>query len=191
MTPFEYILPLVSVLVGLAIADLAVSFNRLLRARHRVSWDWLTLLSAFIALLAVLDIWWMFSGEQDATFYYTLAGFLPFAVQLILLFLINAAALPDDVPEEGISLKEFYAANSVYLWGLFTVYFLSIFVSRAITHLIADGDVWNMLTHTVWNVVMLAFFGSLILIKRRWYHGVVLIVFLIVYFSGWSLRTLG
>ena len=65
MTPFEYILPLVSVLVGLAIADLAVSFNRLLRARRRVTWDWLALLAAFIALVAVLDIWWMFSACRN------------------------------------------------------------------------------------------------------------------------------
>ncbi len=166
MTPFEYILPLVSVLVGLSIADLAVSFNRLLRARHRVTWDWLALLSAFIALVAVLDIWWMFFSVQESTFYYTLTGFLPLAIQLILLFLINAAALPDDVPEGGMNMRTFYAGNSYYLWGLFTVYFLSIFVTRAFTLLSEEGGGGYMLSHTVWNLVMLALFGSLMLIKR-------------------------
>ncbi len=133
MTPFEYIIPLVSVLVGLAIADLAVSFNRLLRARNKVKWDWLPLLSAFMAILAVLDIWWVFYGEQQSTFYQTLAGFLPIAAQLILLYLINAAALPDDVPEEGMDLKKFYEDNSPYLWSLFVIYFISVLVTHSVS----------------------------------------------------------
>ncbi len=191
MTPFEYILPLVSVIVGLAIADLAVSFNRLLRARKRVTWDWLALLAAFAALLSVLDMWWMFYGVQESTFYYTLTGFLPLAFQLILLFLINAAALPDDVPKVGMNLKQFYVGNSNYLWGLFTVYFLSIFATRAVTLLIEQGSVVGMFKNTVWNLVMLAAFGSLMVIHRRWYHGLVLIVFLGTYFFRWSLRSLG
>ncbi len=191
MTPFEYILPLVSVLVGLAIADLAVSFNRLLRARNRVTWDWLTLLAAFSALLSVLDMWWMFYGVQESTFYYSLLGFLPLAFQLVLLFLINAAALPDDVPEEGINLKEFYANNSGYLWGLFTVYFASIFVTRAVSLLLEHSSIGYVLRHTVWNLPMLVLFGSLLVIKRRWYHGMVLVAFLAVYFLRSSSRSLG
>ena len=191
MTPFEYILPLVSVIVGLAIADLSVSFNRLLRARDRVTWDWLALLSAFAALLSVLDIWWMFYGAQDSTYYYTLVGFLPMAFQLILLFLINAAALPDDVPAEGMNLRTFYATNSGYLWGLFTVYFFSILTTRAISMLLEHGSVVTTLRHTFWNLVMLGLFGSLLLVKRRWYHGLVLIAFLAVYFLRWSARSLG
>ncbi len=191
MTPFEYILPLVSVIVGLAIADLAVSLNRLLRARRRVTWDWLTLLSAFAALLSVLDMWWMFYGVQDSTFYYTLTGFLPLAVQLILLFLINAAALPDDVPAEGINLKQFYAGNSGYLWGLFTVYFFSIYATRAVTLWIEQGNLVDMLSHTFGNLAMLALVGSLMAVKRRWFHGLVLVTFLGVYFVRWSLRSLG
>ncbi len=191
MTPFEYILPLVSVIVGLAIADLTVSFNRLLRARNRVTWDWLTLLSAFAALLSVLDMWWMFYGVQDSTFYYTLTGFLPLAVQLILLFLINAAALPDGVPAEGINLKQFYAGNSGYLWGLFTVYFFSIYVTRAITLWIEQGNLGDMVSQTFGNLAMLALVGSLMVVRRRWFHGLVLVAFLGVYFVRWSLRSLG
>ena len=49
MTPeiraFEFALGLFSVLIGLAIADVAASFHRLMRARPRVRWDPLTLLA--------------------------------------------------------------------------------------------------------------------------------------------------
>ena len=130
-------------------------------------------------------------GLQESTFYYTLTGFLPLAVQLILLFLINAAALPDDVPEGGINLRTFYAGNSNYLWGLFTVYFVSILATRAITLLTEEGSIGNMLSHTIMNLVMVVLFGSLMVIKRRWYHGVVLVAFLGMYFFRWSLRSLG
>ncbi len=43
MSPFECLLALVSILVGLAVADLSISFHHLLRARHRIRWDWLSL----------------------------------------------------------------------------------------------------------------------------------------------------
>ncbi|MBC8451106.1 MAG: hypothetical protein H8D72_00190 [Planctomycetes bacterium] len=122
MSPFEYILPLVSVLVGLAIADLAVSLHRLLRARGRVQWDWLPLAAALLAVMAVLEVWWLFYGLQEATTFNSLGGFLPMTAQLILLFLLNAAALPDDVPDEGLDLRAFYVANSPYFWTLYGAY---------------------------------------------------------------------
>lgn len=190
MTPFEYILPLVSVLVGLAIADISVSFNRLLRANSRVKWDWLTLLAAFMAILAVLDIWWMFYKAQEATFYQTLAGFLPLAAQFIILFLINAAALPDDVPKEGIKLKDFYEVNSPYLWILFTIYFFSIFATRTITNMVAGQTFLDTLDTTLLNLLITLLFATLIYIKNRWYHGTIIIVFLISYMSDWSMKTL-
>ena len=58
MNPFEYLLPLISVIVGLSITDLATSLHRLLRARRRVEWDWLPLATALLALLMVLNAWW-------------------------------------------------------------------------------------------------------------------------------------
>ena len=190
MTPFEYIMPLVSVLVGLAIADLAVSFNRLLRARDRVQWNWLPLLTAFMAILAVLDIWWVFYGEQQADFYQTLAGFLPIVAQLILLYLINAAALPDDVPPEGMDLKEFYEENSPYFWTLFVIYFASAFVTHIVSNFHSDGDSIHILQDTLWNLAIVVFLGSLIFVKNKRYHAAVIIAFLVFYMSQGSFRSL-
>ena len=191
MSPFEYIIPLVSVLVGLAIADLLVSFNRLLRARDRVKWDWLPLLTALMAILAVLDIWWMFYSQQESTFYRALAGFLPLAAQFVLLFLINAAALPDDVPEEGMDLKKFYEDNSPYFWSLFVIYFVSIFVTRSASIFISDWDIISTLKQTYHNLIIVALFSGLIFVKSRLYHAAVIISFLIVYMFQGSVRSLG
>lgn len=78
MSPFEYVFPLASVLVGLPIADPTTSLHRLLRVRAR--WDWLPLATALLALLAVLDVRWVLYDARGSTFYRTLAGFLPLAV---------------------------------------------------------------------------------------------------------------
>lgn len=190
MTPFEYIIPLVSVLVGMAIADLAVSFNRLLRGHRRVKWELLPLLASFMSILAVLDMWWMFYSMQDSTFYRTLIGFLPLAVQLILLFLINAAALPDEVPKDRMNLKTFYEKNSVYFWSLFLIYFISIYITRGISFLMLDWDIIDVLKNTFFNFVIVVMVISLIFIKNRWYHAALIIMFIAVYISEGSIRSL-
>ncbi len=50
ISSFEYITALVSVVVGLAIADMATSLHRLLRNRRRVRWDWVAPLAAVVIL---------------------------------------------------------------------------------------------------------------------------------------------
>ena len=190
MTPFEYVIPLVSLLVGLAITDLAVSLNRLLRARARVEWDWLTLATAFVAIVAVLDIWWMFYGIRDETSYHTLLGFLPYAFQLIILFLVNAAALPDDVSPGGIRLRAFYAGNSRYLWSLFTLYVVSALVHHSGEVLREGVDLAGYLRATGLIYCFVGLFGSLIFVRRRWYHGFVMLAFAAAYFSTLAFRSL-
>ena len=51
MTPFEYSLVLVTIIVGLAMTDMLVSLHRLLRSRTKVHWHWLPLISALLVLL--------------------------------------------------------------------------------------------------------------------------------------------
>ena len=50
MNTFEYITVLASIVVGLAIADLATSAHRLLRAGGRVRWDWIAPTAALLML---------------------------------------------------------------------------------------------------------------------------------------------
>ena len=195
MTPFEYILPLVSVIVGLAVADLAVSLHRLLRARSRVRWDWLPLAAAVLAVLVVLELWWVFYASREADFFLTLGGFLPVAVQLILLFLLNAAALPDDVPAEGLDLRAFYESNGPYFWSLYAAYLAFVVVLR-IVDLVgggASGEGSVSALSLVPNLVLLALFVLLARVRRRSVHAVavlVLLALLVAEFSGLRLETL-
>lgn len=108
MLPFEYVLALVSILVGLVITDIATCLHRLLRARRRVRWDWLPLVAALIALLLVFEFWWSFYRFGKAPIWTHYGAFLITGAVLVALFLLASAALPDDVSERGIDLTRSY-----------------------------------------------------------------------------------
>ena len=194
MNPFEYLIPLISVLVGLAIADLATSLHRLLRGRNRVEWDWLPLATALLALLSVLDLWWGLYGAWDAASW-TFGGFLPLAALLVVLFLINAAALPDDVPSEGLDLQAFYESNSSYFWFLFAIYvFIAIAnnVGRRVASEFPEGvDVLSVLVGNAPNLIILGLYVALALSRNRPFHLVTVVALLVFYIFQWAQRSIG
>jgi len=187
MNPFEYLLPLISVIVGLSITDLATSLHRLLRARRRVEWDWLPLATALLALLMVLNAWWRFY-RGDSTAAWTVAEFFPVMITLILLFLINAAALPDRVPPEGIDLRAFYESNSSYFWLLFSAFmFVLIFrvISAQVSSYPAEGiSEWKefakLFTFHLPNLTLAVLFACLARYRNRTFHIVSVIGALLV-----------
>jgi hypothetical protein len=56
MPAFEYLLSLVSILIGIALADIALSVHRLLRSDGAVRWHWHPIAAAAIIVLLVLDL---------------------------------------------------------------------------------------------------------------------------------------
>ena len=123
MTAFEYVIPLVSVVVGIAIADIAGSLHLLFQNRGRIQWDWLALATAFLSLLILLFSWWSFYNlDYGETLLFTsIGGFAGVCVVLIAIYLLAAASLPSAVPEEGLDLREFYLSNAGYFWTLAVV----------------------------------------------------------------------
>lgn len=132
----EHILAFAALIIGLGVADMLMSFHKLLRARQRVHWDWLALSFAAMALvLPLVEWWWSFSWIRRFE-PATIAGFVPLFVFLSLGFLLMAAALPDHVPEQGIDLREFYLAARVHLWTLVLL--------LALLNVIADFVTWGV-----------------------------------------------
>jgi hypothetical protein len=125
MTPeiraFEYALGLFSVLIGLAVADVASSFHRLARGKAAVTWDPLALLAAFYALCLAIgmwfDIWTVRNVAQTRHFFF----YLSMVASLFVLFLISASSLPDD-PAEGSDLRQYYERNRRYFWLLVALF---------------------------------------------------------------------
>lgn len=127
MNAFDYALGLISILVSLALADIVISFHRLMRRARSVHWDGRVLVAAILVVLEIVRLWfaqWTIRDSADAL---TFSVYLAIFVQVMLLVLLAAAALPDD-PDERCDLGAFFDANRRYFWGVFAAYQLTYFL---------------------------------------------------------------
>jgi len=190
LSPFEYVLALVSILIGLAVADLSGSLHRLLRARQRVRWDWLTIAAALLVMMLILEFWWVFYGLGTSVAWTHYGAFLVLAASLVCMFLLASATLPDEVPEEGIDLRSYYRQNGRYFWSLFGLFVLLMIA----VELVAEWDRFRdaaVLRRTLQNLALVALLLSLAKIENRRYHAVLVPAMLVFLTIQWSQLRLG
>jgi hypothetical protein len=118
---FEYAMGVFSVLIGLAVADIATSFHRLVRSKSTVTWDPLALLAAFYALCLAVAMWFDIWGVRNFASTRHFFFYLALVADLFLLFLIAAASLPDE-PGADSHLGNYYAGTRRYFWSLVTLF---------------------------------------------------------------------
>ncbi len=188
MSAFEYVSVMASIIIGLGLVDILVSLNRLIRAGRLVRWDWAAPLAAVLVVLTLIQIWWSLYEPNERTM--TIAQFLPQMVELVILFLLAASALPDEVPEEGIDLKVYYDRNGPYFWGLFTAGLGWLLVVGVTQLAVAGASPWSFIAGRWVDVAVLGVFASLIFVRNRWWHAA---AFLILSLGplGWLSRSLG
>jgi len=105
MTVIEYVSVFVSIVLGLAAAELGSGFHRIMRARKRVRWDWMSLALAFYMLLNLVGVWWasyLWYADKNEL---RMVEFFPDLSILILTYLAAAAVLPDEIPADGLTLR--------------------------------------------------------------------------------------
>ncbi len=127
MKPFEYALGLLTILVSLALADIVLSFHRLLRNRHAVQWDGRALIAAALVIVEIVRLWFAMWGIRDVTIGQTFQIYLAQFVQILLLVLLAASSLPDEA-NAHCNLAAFYDSNRRYFWGVFALYQLVYFL---------------------------------------------------------------
>jgi hypothetical protein len=182
VSPFEYVLPMISILVGLAIGDLSLSLHRLLRARRRVDWDWLPLCAALLVLLLILQFWWAFYGIGRAEVWTRYWAFLILAAALISMFLLASAALPDDIPVDGLNLAAYYEENRRYFWVLFALFTVLAYVLDFVGA--SDPEIPTGPVRAIPTLGFAVLLFSLAFVRKRGYHSVV--VLLLLAFFGWQ-----
>ena len=109
---------LVSIILGIALADVLMHLHELVHARRRVEWDALPLVWTLIGVLWLFNYWWAVGlGLDGAPKVHVAGGYVLLAIPPILLFVMSTSALPRKVPDEGtISLRDEWAKNrSVFL----------------------------------------------------------------------------
>ena len=127
MSPFDYALGLVSILVGLALADIAASLHWLLRKARSVRWDGRVVLSVVFVIITIVGMWFEVWSIRSAKAVLSFPFYLSLVIEFMILFLISAACLPDE-PEESRDLGAFYESSKTYLWSLFALFQASFFL---------------------------------------------------------------
>ena len=125
-------------------------------------------------------IWQLREHYQVETFLFV----LPPVAAMVVLFLAASAALPSEVPERGLDLKQWYFGNRRRYWGLI--------VALAVAFSITDGVIY--FTHALPAMEPLTFIGentivamlalSLMRSQSVWWHSVCIVLFLIVNVGG-------
>jgi hypothetical protein len=185
---FEYLLLFTAIILGLAVTDLAVSLHRLLGAGPRVKWDWLAPLAALVAFLKIVTQWWSWHAAETLASAVTFEMFLALLTASVLLFLIAAAALPDEVrPDETVDLRAHYATVQRRYWGLFLAQWLigaatSAWIQVAATH--ARFDPWQP------AYLVIPLIATLIVIRNRWWQTAGLVGFIAIYLIQFFGQTL-
>jgi hypothetical protein len=189
VTISEHVASFVAILVGLALADVAHSLHRLLRARRRVRWNLLVPLAALLVTVSIVNAWWTTNLVFNHTL--TFATFLPNLASLVLLFLLASAALPDQVPDHGLDLHVYYMDNRRYFWGLFALWLAVLVTNEAVVWTAEGRSALAILGDTWPNLVFAALFLVLMWTSRRWVHGAILVFSLVILLGSWASRTPG
>ncbi|WP_263784705.1 hypothetical protein [Salinibacter grassmerensis] len=214
MSQLEYLVALISIIIGLALADMLQSVRELVRPDRAVRWHWLPLLWATTVFLLVLQFWWASFGVLQGEIFGHVLGFLPFLLMFLVLYLICAFALPDpdweSSPASGLdsetaseessalSLKTFYFSAAHRRW------FFGAFIALLILNQVVNISFSALSTEMTLNALDRArgafpsllsaglLFG-LIVSRRWWLHATVAVLFFaaIVYALATQIPPLG
>lgn len=183
MTYFEYEAIYLGIIVGLALANILASLHKLIEAGPRVRWDWMAPASAaYAATHTINEFWYTWIHQHDAAIRET-AGKLtiftwyPRAIAFALLYLMCAAALPDDAAEANVDLGRYYIDNRKRFWG-FSVALHALNLANWIKAFALSGFALHFLQSGTVPMLANAAEGALSLTlmftRAKWWHALVL-----------------
>lgn len=182
----EHALVFASIVLGAGVAFMLENLNRVLRSK-RVQWHWAQPAFALLVLLQILSIWWGLAGRPDKTM--TLGAFLPILYVLVVATLLSASAMPDEVPEEGISMGEYYLANRRYQWTLYALVMAPFAVEQTVRAVMQNEWTAATVLHVALEVSFPIVTIAMIFL-RRWWQVAVGLLLLSVGPISWVTRTL-
>jgi hypothetical protein len=184
----EHWATLVSIIIGLGIADLLVNFHRLIHARKHVEWDALPLVWAAIALLWLFNYWWAVGAGLDGSRNARVVGdYVLLAVLPILLFLMSASVLPRGIPESGgLDMRAEWAKSR-------DVFLTILAINQVATWIVAiavSGAVTLDFVGLVRTIALLSAVGALLFRSRRfeWSAAIVVLVVAVARISSQAIR---
>ena len=117
MDGFSYLSVLLSIVLGLGVANLLTGFARVIQMRERIAFHVPTLFWALTLLLLHIQTWWMMFGMQHIRVW-TFGMFALVLEQPILLFFLSALIWPDFDRDEALDLRANYFAQTRWFFGI-------------------------------------------------------------------------
>lgn len=103
MSQLEYLIALLSIIVGLALTNMARSLRELVRPDRSVRWHWLPLVWSASLFLIIIQLWWNAFGVLSGTAFSEALAFVPYLGVFLLLYLTCSFALPSPDQENGLA----------------------------------------------------------------------------------------
>ena len=115
---FGYLSVLLSIIIGLGLTQILTAYGRLIRHRERVRVYWPPLLWAGLLILIYVQSWWSSFGLRSFE-NWTFFGFFVVLLQTVMLYMMAAVVLPEQIDEAVIDLRAYYERQSRWLFGFF------------------------------------------------------------------------
>jgi hypothetical protein len=114
--PFSYLSVLLSIILGLAIAQVLQGFRGLILTRARIKIYTPTLIWAGLTLLIAIQGWWASFGMRLYA-NWTFAAFIVIILHAISVFMVAALVLPEVERDAFIDLRDHYFAHRSWFFG--------------------------------------------------------------------------
>jgi hypothetical protein len=191
MNPFDYSLGLLTILMGLALADVCFSFHKLAVRARTIRWDGRPLIAAVLIVLECVRLWFGQWTLRNVSIALTFPIYFGLFVQMLVLVLLASASLPDE-PSDNCDLSAIYEQRRHYFWGLFAAYHLMYFAFWLVfgaTNAAGSGSA----TAVDWLRVLAPIAGFLLLavVRVRWLDYLVPAAFILFYIARYWHATLG
>ena len=184
MDEFSYLSVLISVILGLAVAQILKGFRGILLSRARVRIYWPVIAWAAFLLLICSQNWWSMFGMRNRHDW-TFLQFTMVLLNTVFIYMMTALVFPDFFGEGIVDLKEnFYAQRGWF----FTLAFSTIVISVC-KDIVLDGrlpNTTNLIFHVIFGVTL--FIGALTR-SERYHKGLIVfgsalfVVYIVVLFG--------
>jgi hypothetical protein len=161
---FNYLSVLISIILGLAIAQVLQGLRGLILTRKKVKLYTPTVIWTGMALLVAIQGWWAaFSMHEQAT--WNFLGLLVIVLQAVSVYMIAALVLPDPKGDAIVDLREHYFAHRHWFFG-------ALLGSIAFS-LLKELALYSRLPHSL-DLGFQSGFGLIaiaaIILRQEWFH---------------------
>ncbi|MEL7536912.1 MAG: hypothetical protein AAFZ58_02625 [Pseudomonadota bacterium] len=179
MDPFEYVMVIVAIIIGLGITRILTGIAGLIQHRATVKAYWVHLVWVTAIFLFMVELWWGWWGLRGTSEWRYL-DYFPLFFTPIVLYILSALAFPDFPDKDRLDIRDYYYANHRWFFSIFALYPITLFVSESLLGpqsvlswqnyvrlgilavLVLCAIIRNAVFHVIVALLLLAFFVFLI-----------------------------